>query len=335
MGRSMLPILILTTLALSSSDVLPILINEKKNIEPFSIDNQENDNIFINRYQANNIPSDIFFNKRAPRDNDISLSSLKEMTKAMYAGKDNNQNIEENNEVMNKEENYDDKGYRKEQWHNYPRQLDRLQNYQYEINKFDEAPKAENNDAGTINNNINDFTANELSLHRSDGSSNAYDTIVAATNPFLVLKLQLSYLRNDMNRNDLNEYSNLLSLLSEPNNETKEKENKSFLKFLEPVVNVVKVKREKPIRIRDNESSDEDSFASDIGTTSGRKKTVKKRLFSLWSRLQGLSHRGHELHHRRHLHAFYGSPDNNGNRIVTAQTRAIFVRPPGSPLRWG
>lgn len=71
------------------------------------------------------------------------------------------------------------------------------------------------------------------------------------------------------------------------------------------------------------------------GNSSGRKKAVKKRLFSLWSRLQSLSHRGHELHHRRHLHAFYGLPDNKGNGIVTAQTRATFVRPPGSPLRWG
>ncbi|CAK1599586.1 unnamed protein product [Parnassius mnemosyne] len=334
MGRSMLPILILTTLALTSSDVLPIVINEKINTEPFSIDNQENDNIFSNRYQTSKINSDIFFNNGASRDNYIPLPSIKEMIEEMYAGKDNNQNIKENEESINKEENYDDKGYRKEQWHNYPRQLDRLQNYQYKRNKFDEAPKAENNDADTINSNTDDFAANELSLDSTDGSRNVYDDIVAATNPFLVLKVQLSFLRNDMNRNDLNEYSNLLSLLSETNQKSKEKENKSFLKVFEPAVNV-KVKREKPIKIRDNEISDEDSFASDIGTTSDRKKTVKKRLFSLWSRLQSLSHRGHELHHRRHLHALYGLPDNNGNKIVTAQTRAIFGRPPGSPLRWG
>lgn len=64
-------------------------------------------------------------------------------------------------------------------------------------------------------------------------------------------------------------------------------------------------------------------------------KSVEKRIFSLWSRLQGLSPKGHELHHRRHLHAFYGMPDSESGGTLTAETRATFMRPPGSPLRWG
>lgn len=65
-------------------------------------------------------------------------------------------------------------------------------------------------------------------------------------------------------------------------------------------------------------------------------RAVHKRIFSLWSRLQSLNHKGHELQHRRHLHAFYGLPDSDGGGgTLTAQTRATLMRPPGSPLRWG
>lgn len=69
-----------------------------------------------------------------------------------------------------------------------------------------------------------------------------------------------------------------------------------------------------------------------------KNRKVRKRIFSLWSRLQSLNHKGHELQHRRHLYALYGHPDSEGagsGGALTAETRATFMRPPGSPLRWG
>ncbi|XP_063634583.1 uncharacterized protein LOC134805203 [Cydia splendana] len=61
---------------------------------------------------------------------------------------------------------------------------------------------------------------------------------------------------------------------------------------------------------------------------------VQKKLFSFWSRLQALSHKGRQLPTRRHTFAFYG-PDGTRDGPLTAETRASHLRPPGQPLRWG
>lgn len=62
----------------------------------------------------------------------------------------------------------------------------------------------------------------------------------------------------------------------------------------------------------------------------------KRRMFSMWSRLQSLNPKGHELHHRRHMHAYYiqSAADSNSG-IVNAVVPRTPSRPPGSPLRWG
>ncbi|XP_013167255.1 PREDICTED: uncharacterized protein LOC106117467 [Papilio xuthus] len=318
MGRSMLPILILTTVALSSSDVLPILFN-KDYIQPYN--NKQDDNTFSDRYVTTN---DIFHSKRTSQD---YLAPIKEIN-TMYPDT-SNQDVKDINDNTNKEQNYDDEGFRKEQWHNYPRQLDRLHTRYKEIGV--DKLKSEKDDAESMNN-FDDLTTDEIIFDNGDGNRNIYDTIIAATNPFLILKVQLSYLRDD--KNDKNEDFNYPPLIFENNQEKNERNyNKALSILSDPDTNVVKVKREKPIKNHDNEISDEELFETESGNSDRR--TVKKRIFSLWSRLQSLSHRGHELHHRRHLHAFYGSPDTNRNGIVTAQTRATFIRPPGSPLRWG
>ncbi|XP_014369576.2 uncharacterized protein LOC106719693 [Papilio machaon] len=326
MGRSMLPILILTTVALSSSDVLPILFN-KDYIQLYNVDTQD-DNTYNDRYQHSDTTNDIIHNKRTSQD---YLALPNKEIKAMYPDI-YNRDIKDNSDSANKEQNYDDEGFRKEQWHNYPRQLDRLHSTRYKEVEADKL-KSEKDDAQTINGDIDDLTTDEIIFDTGDGNRNIYDTIIAATNPFLILKVQLSYLRDD-NKKENNEDFNLPQFLSDYNEERKETDyNKALSVVPEPVANVVKVKREKPLKNKNNEISDEELFVTENGNSDRR--TVKKRIFSLWSRLQSLSHRGHELHHRRHLHAFYGSPDSNRNGIVTAQTRATFVRPPGSPLRWG
>ncbi|XP_068629065.1 uncharacterized protein [Battus philenor] len=308
MGQSMLPILVLTTVALSSSDVLPILTDKDAN-QPFNIDYQENDNTFSKRYRY--VPHNILYNKRIIQDKYITQPNINKITEANYVfDNDNNYEFKYLNQRLNKEENYDDEGYRKEQWHNYPRQLDRLQKLHYKHDNFIETPKSDDDDP--IKSHIDDFISNEFRLNGDE----IYDSD-ADIDPFLILKVQLAYLRDDLTNHDLNEHQISSSPESDVQNE---EDNKSISNIIDPTDYEANINTEKSKRNRGNLSN---------------KKTVKKRLFSLWSRLQSLSHRGHELHHRRHLHAFYGLPDNNGNGIVTAQTRASFVRPPGSPLRWG
>ncbi|CAH2068368.1 unnamed protein product, partial [Iphiclides podalirius] len=248
---------------------------------------------------------------------------------------DNSGDEKDFSDKNNKVENYDDDGYRKEQWHNYPRQLDHLHR-QDTRDESNEAAIAERSEIEPIDRQFDDFTRNEFRLRSAYDDHNVYENVVAATDPFLVLRVQLTYLRDDVNRNDFNQYPNSFSSKSENDPRRNMEDNNLFLEDIESTAHLVKVKREDPTKIGDNEITHEGSFISEIENSSGSKKAVKKRLFSLWSRLQSLSHRGHELHHRRHMHAFYSSPDNiKGNGIVTAQTRATFVRPPGSPLRWG
>ncbi|KPI95545.1 putative maleylacetoacetate isomerase 1 [Papilio xuthus] len=270
MGRSMLPILILTTVALSSSDVLPILFN-KDYIQPYN--NKQDDNTFSDRYVTTN---DIFHSKRTSQD---YLAPIKEIN-TMYPDT-SNQDVKDINDNTNKEQNYDDEGFRKEQWHNYPRQLDRLHTRYKEIGV--DNLKSEKDDAESMNN-FDDLTTDEIIFDNGDGNRNIYDTIIAATNPFLILKVQLSYLRDD--KNDKNEDFNDPPLISENNEEKNERNyNKALSILSDRDTNVVKVKREKPIKNHDNEISDEELFETESVKTTFLKITMvpeRAILYAYW-----------------------------------------------------
>lgn len=244
----MLPILILTTVALSSSDVLPILFN-KDYTQSYNIDNHDDDT-FSNRHPHRD--TNMYYNKIPSQD--YLAVPIKEIN-AIYPD-NNNQDVKDVSDNTNKEQNYDDEGFRKEQWHNYPRQLDRLHNYK-EV-RADEVKSA---NPESIND-FDDLTTDQIIFDTGDGNRNIYDTIVAANNPFLILKVQLSYLRDNK---DMSEYPSFPTNF-EDNEERKDNDyTKAVSSVIEPVANVVKVKREKPIRNHDNEVSEGELFGTENG----------------------------------------------------------------------
>ncbi|XP_075987020.1 uncharacterized protein LOC142983814 [Anticarsia gemmatalis] len=319
MGQSLIPVLLLATVALSSSNVLPMSVNQL-NRETLGLDSQYNDNIFSNRYQTRNVLDEIY-KLYVGRDNKPALSKLQ----AMYADPDNNRD-DDILSIFNKNDNYNGEGFRKEQWHNYPRQLDRLhQSYEQNNEKrnFEPDPSKERypDEVAPDDNDINDVT-NEFHEDANTGTNNVYDAVISA-NPLLILKIRLACLNKDFENANAN-YANLLTSELDSNNLREDEKNDRFRND-NPAVNVIKVKREGISSTQDNQ----------LPENSSENKAVSKRIFSLWSRLQSLNHKGHELQHRRHLHAFYGLPDSDGGGTLTAETRATLMRPPGSPLRWG
>ncbi|CAK1548358.1 unnamed protein product [Leptosia nina] len=168
-----------------------------------------------------------------------------------------------------------------------------------------------------------DFTGNSESdtktvLSNPIGNPKKFEEIVTIS-PLLILKIRLSLLSNNIDNMELDRYTDSMPV---------------DVRIVRDQTNTESVKR---VGLLDDLRQDE-SDKSGASEPNKTKKVVKKRIFSLWSRLQGLTHRGHELHHRRHLHAFYGLPDDGGGGdggTLTAETRATFMRPPGSPLRWG
>ncbi|CAF4781181.1 unnamed protein product [Pieris macdunnoughi] len=152
-----------------------------------------------------------------------------------------------------------------------------------------------------------------------------YDEVVTIS-PLLILKIRLSYLTDNIENMKPTMYHYSIPVPLDIKTQTKEGELNKILQDEISYLNDVK------------SDEDDDDEIEEESKSNKNKKVVKKRIFSLWSRLQGL-HRGHELHHRRHLHAFYGLPDDGGggggDSTLTAETRATFLRPPGSPLRWG
>ncbi|CAG9575650.1 unnamed protein product [Danaus chrysippus] len=304
----LLPIILLTTVTLSSSNVLPILAINKLDTEP-PIDDQNTDNTFKHKVNPaifykvfigtpkDNLPKKSQLSRLKTFDNDI------DQILAIFEDVDNDENSE---------------GFRKEQWHNYPRQLDRLNK---NINEHSEKPRDDI-----------DIEKWEPAKKRDEVDENNHEDILerydsgVLDGPLFILKIRLAYLTNNMNQEKYKKYlpsDILLHLLNRKNEETDDLGEYNSVSPSE-VASVTKTKRKEMPR--------EDSQLAEKALTEN--KAIKKRIFSLWSRLQSLSHRGHELQHRRHLYAFYGLPEDGGGTL-TAETRATFMRPPGSPLRWG
>ncbi|CAH2100148.1 unnamed protein product [Euphydryas editha] len=309
--QSLLPVALLTTITLSSSAVLPILSIKKLDTDSL-FDDQDNDNTLkINR--LTDINPNVFYKVFIGTSKD-NLQKKSHATRLKYLINDNNQEKNMFNGAIDTENNYDDDGFRKEQWHNYPRQLDRL-NKNLLLNK-----QLQNiidmDDLGKLK--ISDDTRN-FNHYLSDDAYGNFDTDIIAE-PLLILKIKLAYLTKNM-KNDDTDMIPLESMTDNDDNKIREKD--ALLENDEK--SVVKVKRKEKLNRED---------ITFLENPSNDKKSIKKRIFSLWSRLQSLSHRGHELHHRRHLYAFYGLPEDSGGAL-TAETRATFLRPPGSPLRWG
>ncbi|KOB79383.1 Uncharacterized protein OBRU01_00483 [Operophtera brumata] len=324
MRNIFVPVLLLATVALSSSNILPILtMRQKPEVRGYG---QSNDNIISNKHQTRDDMSDLLF--KIDIENQKPLDTHK-LYQEEYLNTDNNA-AEEYNAV--KDDNYDVKGFRKEQWHNYPRQLDRLNKYLYEHfnsdkRNLDPDDPGEYSDMEQIPESPNDFSSNEIHLYDSSDSQkpiNDADKAAAIMNPLIVLKIHLDYLNKDV---DFGGFSD--KTLGLEDSKLIRNENEDYnINDENPRLNLVKVKREGTTRLE----------IADTAQHEPKNRTVRKRIFSLWSRLQSLNHKGHELQHRRHLYALYDLPDSEGGGsggVLTAETRATFMRPPGSPLRWG
>ncbi|XP_045452795.1 uncharacterized protein LOC123661902 [Melitaea cinxia] len=313
--QSLLPVVLLTTITLSSSTILPILSIKKLDTDSLLEDQDSDNTLKTNRLTSIN-PS-VFYKILIESSKD-NLQKKTHPARLKYSVDDNNQERNFFDGSIDTENNYDDEGFRKEQWHNYPRQLDRL-NKNLLLNKHLE--KIINiADLGKAKS--SDDTRNLYNYLNDDVYGN-FDTDIIAE-PLFILKIKLAYL----NKNIKNDNTDLIPLVSSAyDDDNKIKENDAILGNDDK--SVTKVKR------KENFNGEDITllvfFSENL---SSDKKSIKKRIFSLWSRLQSLSHRGHELHHRRHLYAFYGLPEDSGGAL-TAETRATFLRPPGSPLRWG
>ncbi|XP_028156402.1 uncharacterized protein LOC114349985 [Ostrinia furnacalis] len=329
MRRSLVPVLLLTTVALSSSNVLPLVSINKIDAEQLGLGSRQDDNIFSFRNHPRNILNDIFYTVSIATSQNGKQNKVQKLPQLQYV--DNNQMNDEPIK-SNKKDKYNGEGYRKEQWHNYPRQLDRLHKYLYEHHNADKRnpdpddPNATEDYAdGPVQENSNEVKANELQTISNDDLKNEYDAVVAVANPFLIFKIRLACLNSNLKDNNVNKYSEIAA--SDPEYIPGNRDEENYIENeINPQNSVTKVKRE--------EMAPQITQVSESNMTKNR--AVKKRIFSLWSRLQSFNHKGHELQHRRHLHAFYGLPDGGDTGgVLTAETRATFLRPPGSPLRWG
>ncbi|XP_063837172.1 uncharacterized protein LOC135086317 [Ostrinia nubilalis] len=329
MRRSLVPVLLLTTVALSSSNVLPLVSINKIDAEQLGLGSQQDDNIFSFRNHPRNILNDIFYTVSIATSQNGRQNKVQKLPQLQYV--DNNQ-INDEPIKSNKKDKYNGEGYRKEQWHNYPRQLDRLHKYLYEHHNADKRnpdpddPYATDDYAdGPVQKNSNEVKANEMQTNNNDDLQNEYDAVVAVANPFLIFKIRLACLNSNLKDNNVNKYSEIAA--SDPEYIPGNRDEENYIENeINPQNSVTKVKRE--------EMAPQITQVSESNMTKNR--AVKKRIFSLWSRLQSFNHKGHELQHRRHLHAFYGLPDGGDTGgVLTAETRATFLRPPGSPLRWG
>lgn len=239
------PLLLLATTALSSSNVLPLLSINKLETEPVTFDSQQSDNIFSNKYQPRNILNDIFYT--------VSIAaSSNDRNKLQFPLPyvDDNNKIEDDPNASNNNEKYNGEGFRKEQWHNYPRQLDRLHKYLYEHHNADK--RNPDPDDPNISNDYtddtaleytNDLKANELRINTNDDTRNGYDTVVAVTNPLLIFKIRLACLSNEIKNSELDKNSDLM--VSEPEYVPGNRDDEKYLEnAINPQLSVTKVKRE-------------------------------------------------------------------------------------------
>lgn len=182
MCRRLLPLVLLTTITLSSSNVLPILSINKLDTEAL-LDDQDSDNTFNNKHNINpNIFYKVFI--ETPKDNTRKISQI-----SRYMDGDN-----QDAKKLDNEDN-DDEGLRKEQWHNYPRQLDRLNS------RLDEDMVLEKILLDTENLEARD----DISQYINDNVGSLYDSS-SIDGPLLVLKIRLAYLNDNINDADANKF---------------------------------------------------------------------------------------------------------------------------------
>lgn len=193
MRQSIVPVLLLAAVALSSSNVLPMMSTNQLESE-IAVEGQQNDNILSSRLNSRDVLNKEFYNIlfRLPQRNTL-LKQVEKFNK-------NNRAQKIINNVLNDDDYYDGEGFRKKQWHNYPRQLDRLQKFLFtwhktdkRIPETDDLDNPEGDDSTASSDRIDDISTNEYFLH-SDGRQNIYDAVVAATNPLLILKIHLACL---------------------------------------------------------------------------------------------------------------------------------------------
>lgn len=241
------PVLLLATVALSSSNILPILsMREKPELRGYG---QSNDNIFSNKHQNTGDMSDLIFKMDIANRKPLDIHKLYQEESF---NTDNNA-AEEYNTMKDDGDNYDVKGFRKEQWHNYPRQLDRLNKYLYEHfnsdkRNLDPDDPGEYSDMEETAESPNDLSSNEINSDDSSDSQkpiNEADKAAAIMNPLIVLKIHLDYLNKDV---DFGEFSDRTSGLED--NKLIWNENDDYnLNGENPKLNLVKVKREGTTRL--------------------------------------------------------------------------------------
>lgn len=240
MRKSIVPVLLLAAVALSSSNVLPMMSTNQLESE-IAIVGQQNDNIFSSRFNPRDIQNKEFYTLPfgSPQRN-ILLRQIEQFNK------NNNQAEEITNDMVDNDDNYDSEGFRKEQWHNYPRQLDRLQKFLFASHKpdkrtpeTDDLDNPEGDDSTVSSNQIDDVSTNEYFLH-SEGKHNIYDAVVAATNPFLILKIHLACLNKGV-KHSLNKDNELIQVEPKIVSENNIDDERLFSNEINPVA---KVKRE-------------------------------------------------------------------------------------------
>ncbi|XP_048005557.1 uncharacterized protein LOC125241233 [Leguminivora glycinivorella] len=162
------------------------------------------------------------------------------------------------------------------------------------------------------------YLRNKDVIIRDDQAYYMYDTYMATTSPFDYVQNHQNCLYKAMARPSSHDLDT--SILEWP------AEQKLNTQEVMPLVEQVGKRF-------DSEETGEKEIP-DMVLNAGETGEVQKKLFSFWSRLQALSHKGRQLPTRRHTFAFYG-PDDTRDGPLTAETRASHLRPPGQPLRWG
>lgn len=247
MRQSFVAVLLLTTVALSSSNVLPVLSLAQIKAEPFNFD-QQYDNILIsnNKFQTRDIINDKYTPYTVKDDVQTRIKRLQ----IDYIDTENNP-IDELYSIIEKDNNYNGEGFRQEQWHNYPRQLDRLNNYLEDHRNADkrnldpDGPKKEEYSENIPNDkDKNNMITNGFQIDINPETRNFYDAVVSATNPLLVLKIRLAYLSSNLASADAKQYRDLISSVKSNNENLSAKEENGFENEINPTLNMIKVKRE-------------------------------------------------------------------------------------------
>lgn len=244
MQKLLVPILVLTAVALSSSNVVPVMTMHQLNAVPIGYNYQENDNTFSSKHHNRNKQNAILFN--------VDVEPEIDKISANYV--DNSDDFS-----MNNDDNYDVKGFRKEQWHNNPRQLDRLNRYLYQHQSTDkrnldpDEPESDSVASNYRNQEVFDDTLNDYDPENEpDTRTTNHEAEMAAAviNPLLIFRIHLACYNNNKaakpTRLETDDLDNE-RLQNFNNNEN------SFSNEVNPGPNQIKVKREDKINSEGND----------------------------------------------------------------------------------